>query len=494
MESRDVGRAGLHPRRPPLAPDRGLAAGVLGEADAGAVEPGFAEAHPGAGVAAGTATTCAPRRQPPASEVAAGHPGAGRGRVLDRDRQRPQRRPGALRRASTTWLSARAQSSRSSKAGTGDGNPLAELARRAVGGRRREEGVEAAAPVDRTEPLLHAVVEGVPPGPAHRGDAGARRRRPAPAGETRAGDRPLAVAGQALRRARRRTGRRRRARSRRRGGTWRRRWCRPSRRRHRRTSRTAPPRTCRPPPSRPPATSRSAPAGCPARRPAPRPSLDPTIGSSLARLRSGGPRNAAGQTLPPPVARRPGSGLCENRANVSSHQRSDNREAARRHRPRAAALDRRAGHGPLDRGQGGRPGRGRRLADHRRLPDPLPLRTGRRPAGLPAGRRDRGRGRLRRPLRRGERQPPADARPQQAAAGRAGQGQERDLRLLRQGRGRQVDDDRQPGRGADRRRPLRRRARLRRLRLLDPAHARRQPQTGGQRRAQDPAAGLRRAG
>ena len=170
-------------------------------------------------------------------------------------------------------------------------------------------------------------------------------------------------------------------------------------------------------------------------------------------------------------------------------QGSDNREAPRRDRPRAAPLDRRAGHGALDRGQGERPGRGRRLADHGRLPDPLPFRTGGRPAGLRARRRDRGRGRLRRPLRRGEGRPAADARPRQAARGRAGPGQERDLRRLRQGRRRQVDDDRQPGRGADRRRPPRRRPRLRRLRLLDPAHARRQPQTGGQRRAQDPAAG-----
>ena len=45
---------------------------------------------------------------------------------------------------------------------------------------------------------------------------------------------------------------------------------------------------------------------------------------------------------------------------------------------------------------------------------------------------------------------------------------------LRQGRRRQVDDDRQPRRGADRRGQGGRRARLRRLRLLDPAHARRQ--------------------
>ena len=84
--------------------------------------------------------------------------------------------------------------------------------------------------------------------------------------------------------------------------------------------------------------------------------------------------------------------------------------------------------------------------------------------------------------------------PRQAAAGRARPGQKRDLRRLRQGRRRQVDDDRQPGRGADRRRPRRRRPRLRRLRLLDPAHARRQPQTGGQRRAQDPAAGRAQRG
>ena len=58
-------------------------------------------------------------------------------------------------------------------------------------------------------------------------------------------------------------------------------------------------------------------------------------------------------------------------------------------------------------------GRRRRLADHAGLPDPHPLPAGRRPAGLRARRRDRGRGRLRRPLRRGEGGPPADARPRQ---------------------------------------------------------------------------------
>ena len=73
---------------------------------------------------------------------------------------------------------------------------------------------------------------------------------------------------------------------------------------------------------------------------------------------------------------------------------------------------------------------------------------------------------------------------------RACPGQERDLRRLRQGRGRQVDDDRQPRRRAPRRGPLRRRARLRRLWLLDPAHARRQPQARRLARAQDHPAGL----
>ena len=85
-------------------------------------------------------------------------------------------------------------------------------------------------------------------------------------------------------------------------------------------------------------------------------------------------------------------------------------------------------------------------------------------------------------------EPAAEARPRRAARGRARPGQERDLRRLRQGRRRQVDDDRQPRRGADRRGPDGRRARLRRLRLLDPAHARRQRPPGGQRRAQDHAA------
>ena len=126
----------------------------------------------------------------------------------------------------------------------------------------------------------------------------------------------------------------------------------------------------------------------PSATPRPTPPLVPVIVPPSLDCVPEGLRRGRGKLSP--LRRRPRDGrLCENRANGTSHARSDHREAARRHRPRAAALDRRAGHGPLDRGPGGRPRRGRRLADHRRLPDPLPLRTGRRPAGLPARRRDR---------------------------------------------------------------------------------------------------------
>ena len=91
-------------------------------------------------------------------------------------------------------------------------------------------------------------------------------------------------------------------------------------------------------------------------------------------------------------------------------------------------------------------------------------------------------------------QPPADARPAAPPRGRAGPGQERRLRRVGQGRRRQVDDDRQPGRRAAGRGPLGGRPRLRRLRLLDPPHARRQQQARGERRAQDrPAHRARRA-
>ena len=82
--------------------------------------------------------------------------------------------------------------------------------------------------------------------------------------------------------------------------------------------------------------------------------------------------------------------------------------------------------------------------------------------------------------------------PRQAPRRGAGPGQERDLRRLGQGRRRQVDDDRQPRRGAGGRGPLGGRARLRRLRLLDPAHARDQPEARGLARAQDHPAALAR--
>ena len=176
-------------------------------------------------------------------------------------------------------------------------------------------------------------------------------------------------------------------------------------------------------------------------------------------------------------------------------QGPDHREAARRDRPRAAPLDRRAGHGPLDRGA-------RRAAGSRSSsPSPPPAarsaptsnRRSRKQVSELEGVTEVGVGfDVLSDEEKGD--PAEDARPRQAAAGRAGPGEKRDLRRLRQGRRRQVDDDRQPGRGADRRRPPGRRPRLRRLRLLDPAHARGQQQTRGQRRAQDPAAGGRGRG
>ena len=79
--------------------------------------------------------------------------------------------------------------------------------------------------------------------------------------------------------------------------------------------------------------------------------------------------------------------------------------------------------------------------------------------------------------------------PRRAARGRAGAGRQRHLRRLRQGRRRQVLADRQPRRRAARRGQEGRRARRRRLGLLDPAHARpRRRAPARQRRAQDPPA------
>ena len=135
--------------------------------------------------------------QPPrVGDVAADRPGR-RAVVLDRDRQRPQRRPRPRFEAARFALGAGAEQPvfegplRWREAGD-------ELARGDVGRGRPGEGGEAAVAAVGPEPLLEAVVEGVPPGAAHLDDAGARRRRPAPAREAGAGDRLLAVAGEAL--------------------------------------------------------------------------------------------------------------------------------------------------------------------------------------------------------------------------------------------------------------------------------------------------------
>jgi ATP-binding protein involved in chromosome partitioning len=131
-----------------------------------------------------------------------------------------------------------------------------------------------------------------------------------------------------------------------------------------------------------------------------------------------------------------------------SDQGADHREAARGHRPGAAPLDRRARHGALD-----------RVQESGRVEVVVSLTT----AGCPIRSHfeqavaqqvgeldgvtevavgfdvlsDQEKGQLQQ-----------SPRPRQAARGRAGEGEERDLRLLRQGRRRQVDDDRQPRRGA----------------------------------------------
>ena len=98
--------------------------------------------------------------------------------------------------------------------------------------------------------------------------------------------------------------------------------------------------------------------------------------------------------------------------------------------------------------------------------------------------------RLRRPQRPAEGRPAAQARPpRRAARGRARPGLRGPLHRLRQGRRRQVLADRQPRRRAGGRGQEGRRARRRRLGLLDPAHARpRRRAAEGLGRAQDPAA------
>ena len=177
-----------------------------------------------------------------------------------------------------------------------------------------------------------------------------------------------------------------------------------------------------------------------------------------------------------------------------AYQRPSNRLAPFRHRPRAPARHRRARDGPLGRRARERRGRRDGLADDARLPDPQPL-PDRRGRGDPQARwRHRRQRQLRRAVRQREGGARAQARPRLAARGRAGPGQERDLRRLGQGRRRQVERDREPGRRAHRRRQAGRRARRRCVGLLAAAHARPgQRAPAGQRRAQDrPAARVRR--
>ena len=176
---------------------------------------------------------------------------------------------------------------------------------------------------------------------------------------------------------------------------------------------------------------------------------------------------------------------------AGDYDRTGHREAQGGHRPRAAPIDRRAGHGPLGRYLRRGAGRSDRLADDAGLPDPRPLRAGGRQQRLRDRGRDLGRGRLRRPQPGREIRPPAAAWPQRAARGRPRPGQERDLRRLRQGRSRQVDDDREPGGRTPGDGPGDGRAGLRRLRLLDPEDARRRPAAArGQRPAKDHPAAL----
>ena len=200
-------------------------------------------------------------------------------------------------------LSALAQSRRSSSAGWRRREAGDEVARRDIGGRRVGEDVEAAARLD-TDPLLHAVVQGVPPGAADPCDRRPRRRVPAPARVAGAGDGRLPVAGEALQvGAFERVGAGRRSRSRRRGGTSPRRSCRPSRRRRRCASRIGRPCISRPSPPPPPSSSSASASADPHRdqpsRPPRVPDIDPPSLDSIWRAK-GARRNLS----PLPATRR----------------------------------------------------------------------------------------------------------------------------------------------------------------------------------------------
>ena len=342
---RDGGVAGAHRRRPPLAPDQGLRARVLGEGHPGSVDVGLAEADSAADVGAPGLQGAEASQPARGGDVAADRTGR-RAVVLDRDRQRPQRRPGPRFDAAPFAL------------GTGAEEPVFEgplggreagdeLAGGGVGRGCPAEGSEAAVAAVGPEPLLEAVVEGVPPGAAHLDDAGARRRRPAPAREAGAGDGRLAVAGEALQvgavegigvRGGRAVGVGAELRA---------------------AGRVGPvgvgadvPAALgdgvlpRPRLRSPPAAAAPAPARSPSRRSGRDPRASPTW--LLLRSTASGGLSTGADGLSPCSARA-AAGLCENGSNAD--QGPDHREAARRHRPRAAPLDRRAGHGPLDRDQ-----------------------------------------------------------------------------------------------------------------------------------------------
>ena len=154
--------------------------------------------------------------------------------------------------------------------------------------------------------------------------------------------------------------------------------------------------------------------------------------------------------------------------------RRDPEGARAGHRPRAQAAGDRPRHGARRRRLGRRRRRRHDRAHRRRLPAPVELPG----PGRDARRRGAGRHARRAPFRRDE--PRGEGRARDAPPRRAGRARDparsRDPRRrgrVGQGRRRQVDPDGEPRGRARRARRARRRARRGRLRLLDPAHARR---------------------
>ena len=169
----------------------------------------------------------------------------------------------------------------------------------------------------------------------------------------------------------------------------------------------------------------------------------------------------------------------------TAHAGADHRGARQGHRPRAEAARHRARHGA----RGARRGRERRRhdrADRRRLPASLELREpGERAPAAAAGRRV-GLARVRRhePGRARGADPEAARQRHRALEGDLGRRLDAGARdCERQGRRRQVDALGQPRRGVRPTRAAHRDSRCRRLRPLDPAHAR--DRAASRRRRQD---------